>query len=52
MLYVNRKILHKTGGGQIANGVPSLTDQFSKNHDEQLTNDNPLTSKNSDGFSL
>jgi len=30
----------------------SLADQFSKNHDEQLTYDNPPTSKNSDGFSL
>jgi hypothetical protein len=23
-------------GGQAVNGVPSLVDQFSKNHDEQL----------------
>jgi len=35
-----------------ANCVPSLADQFSENHDEQLTYDNPPTSKNSDGFSL
>ncbi len=40
------------GGGQAANWVPSLTDQFLKNHDEQLKYDNPPTSKNSDGFSL
>ena len=33
-----------------AYGVLSLADQFSKNHDEQLTYDNPPTSKNSDGF--
>jgi hypothetical protein len=24
------------GGGQAVNGVPSLADRFSKNHDEQL----------------
>ena len=40
------------GGGRAAYVVPSLADQFSKNHDEQLTYDNPPTSKNSDGFSL
>ena len=40
------------GSGRPANGVLSLADQFSKNHDEQLTYDNPPTSKNSDGFSL
>jgi|GEM_PF-4561332 len=33
-------------------GGPFLADQFSRNHDEQLTYDNPPTSKNSDGFSL
>ncbi len=27
-------------------------DQFSKNHDEQLTYDNPASSKNSDGLGL
>jgi len=27
-------------------------DRFSKNHDEQLTYDNPATSKNSDGLGL
>jgi hypothetical protein len=42
----------RAGGRRAANGVLSLADQFSRNHDEQLTYDNPPTSKNSDGFSL
>ena len=40
------------GGGQTVNGAPSLADQISKSHDEQLKYDKPPTSKNSDGFSL
>ena len=46
-----RQAVHVVGE-QAAYGVPSLADQFSNNHDEQLTYDNPPTSKNSDGFSL
>jgi len=35
------------------NRGPTLgRDQFSKNHDEQLTYDNPAISKNSDGLRL
>ena len=34
------------------NDLPGLPDEPSRNHDEQLTYDNPPTSKNSDGFSL
>ena len=47
-----KSIEPRTGGGRAANGVLSLADQFSRNHDEQLTYDSPPTSKNSDGFSL
>ncbi len=43
---------HLCGRGISLNGVPSLDYQFLKTHDEQLTYDTPLTSKNSDGFSL
>ena len=46
-----KSIEPQAGGGRAANGVLSLADQFSRNHDEQLTYDNPPTSKNSDGFS-
>jgi hypothetical protein len=35
-----------------ADRVPTLYDQFSKNHDEQLIYDNPATSKNSNGLGL
>jgi hypothetical protein len=47
-----KSIEPRAGSGRAANGVLSLADQFSRNHDEQLTYDNPPTSKNSDGFSL
>ena len=40
------------GSGLAADRVPTLADQFSKNHDEQLIYDNPATSKNSDGLGL
>jgi hypothetical protein len=33
---VAAKVSAHVGGGQAANGVPFLADQFSKNHDEQL----------------
>lgn len=47
-----KSIEPRAGSGRAANGVLSLADQFSRNHDEQLTYDSPPTSKNSDGFSL
>ncbi len=47
-----KSIEPRAGSGRAANGVLSLADQFLRNHDEQLTYDNPPTSKNSDGFSL
>ena len=47
----NHRLVAATASAHVSGGT-FLADQFSKNHDEQLTYDNPPTSKNSDGFSL
>lgn len=43
---------HRLVYNAVADRVPTLSDHFPKNHDEQLIYDNPATSKNSNGLGL